>query len=173
MKKIDLGQTITILANVGVIAGIVFLGIELNQNTRQLALELQWRVNDRMIQNNRDLMGANPVSVFAKSVDSPEEMTFEEFQAAGALVFNFLGVWEDRYFLYEAGLIEDEEWKEFIDDDIFFTLGYRFAQEFWQESKSLFEPEFVEYVDQKIQSVDANANYQWWLDTMERLRAAQ
>jgi hypothetical protein len=31
MKKIDLGQTITILANIGVIAGIVFLGVELRQ----------------------------------------------------------------------------------------------------------------------------------------------
>lgn len=32
MKKIDLGQAIGILANVGVIAGIVSLGMELRQN---------------------------------------------------------------------------------------------------------------------------------------------
>ena len=32
MKKIDLGQAIGILANVGVTAGIVFLGMELRQN---------------------------------------------------------------------------------------------------------------------------------------------
>ncbi len=32
MNKINLGQTITILANLGVIAGIVFLGLELRQN---------------------------------------------------------------------------------------------------------------------------------------------
>ena len=32
MKKIDLGQTINSLANIGVIAGIIFLGLELNQN---------------------------------------------------------------------------------------------------------------------------------------------
>ena len=32
MKKLDLGQTISILANIGVIAGIVFLGIEVRQN---------------------------------------------------------------------------------------------------------------------------------------------
>ena len=31
-KKIDLGQTIGILANAGVIAGIVLLGMELRQN---------------------------------------------------------------------------------------------------------------------------------------------
>jgi len=32
LKKIDLGQAIGILANAGVIAGIVFLGMELRQN---------------------------------------------------------------------------------------------------------------------------------------------
>jgi len=36
MKKIDLGQTIAILANVGVIAGIVFLAIEVRQNTESI-----------------------------------------------------------------------------------------------------------------------------------------
>ena len=37
MKKIDLGQAIGILANIGVIAGIVFLGVELRQNNESLA----------------------------------------------------------------------------------------------------------------------------------------
>jgi len=39
MKKIDLGQTLNTLANVGVIAGIVFLAVELNQNNEFLELE--------------------------------------------------------------------------------------------------------------------------------------
>ena len=39
MKKIDVGQTIAILANVGVIAGIIFLAIEIGQN--QAALDEQ------------------------------------------------------------------------------------------------------------------------------------
>ena len=39
MRKIDLGQSLAILANVGVIAGIVFLGIELRQNNDFLAAQ--------------------------------------------------------------------------------------------------------------------------------------
>ena len=35
MKKIDLGQTIAILANIGVIAGIVFLAVELDLQRRK------------------------------------------------------------------------------------------------------------------------------------------
>jgi hypothetical protein len=36
MNRIDLGQTIGILANLDVIAGIVFLAIEIQQNTESL-----------------------------------------------------------------------------------------------------------------------------------------
>ncbi len=43
MKKIELGQMINILANVGVIAGIAFLAIEVGQN--QASLEEANRIN--------------------------------------------------------------------------------------------------------------------------------
>lgn len=39
MKKFDLGQSLNTLANVGVIAGIIFLAYELNQNNEFLELE--------------------------------------------------------------------------------------------------------------------------------------
>ena len=61
MKQIDLGQSIAILANVGVIAGIVFLGIELRQNNDFLAAQArlgQLGANISRIQiglNNPDL----------------------------------------------------------------------------------------------------------------------
>ena len=170
MRKINLGQTMGILANVGVIAGIVFLAVELNQNTEQLALELQWQINQRMIENNRDLIGDDPTPVFAKSVLTPEELSYEEFQVASPMVFNFLNVWEDRYFLYRAGLIPDEEWKKFIDEDIGSTLGYEFAQAFWHEAKNNYEAGLVEYVDAILPNVETDANYQIWQGTMARIR---
>ena len=45
MKQIDLGQTITILANLGVIAGIVLLAIELNQNNALLRNEARYNLH--------------------------------------------------------------------------------------------------------------------------------
>ena len=42
MKKIDIGQTITILANIGVITGIIFLGFELRQNNQILIAQASY-----------------------------------------------------------------------------------------------------------------------------------
>lgn len=50
MKKLDLGQTITIFANIGVIAGIVFLAVEVRQN--QATLERGNAMNLVAVQNS-------------------------------------------------------------------------------------------------------------------------
>jgi len=41
MKKIDLGQAIGVLANLGVITGIVFLAYETHQNSELLELQVR------------------------------------------------------------------------------------------------------------------------------------
>jgi len=59
MKKIELGQTISILANLGVIAGIVFLGLELQQNNTLLNAQIRAaRAQVRIVWN--DLMLQSP-----------------------------------------------------------------------------------------------------------------
>lgn len=46
MKKIDVGQTVQILTNVGVIVGIVLLGIELRQNNAALGVQTRLERED-------------------------------------------------------------------------------------------------------------------------------
>ncbi len=47
MKKIDVGQTIGILANLGVVAGILFLVVEIQQNTETLQAEMRFNQSER------------------------------------------------------------------------------------------------------------------------------
>ncbi len=58
MKKLDLGQTIGILANLGVIAGIVFLGYKLRQNNLLLRFESDIRVLEKNTQTASDIVEA-------------------------------------------------------------------------------------------------------------------
>ena len=59
MKKLDLGQTISVLANVGVIAGIVFLGIEIGQNNDLMREEAE-RARAESIREGSTLVVENP-----------------------------------------------------------------------------------------------------------------
>ena len=46
MKKIDFAQIITVLANVGVVIGLVFLTLEIRQNNIQLRAEGAYSINE-------------------------------------------------------------------------------------------------------------------------------
>ena len=59
MKRIDLGQTLNTLANVGVIAGIVFLAVELDQNNEFLELEARETLTE-YLQNGWDRIASDP-----------------------------------------------------------------------------------------------------------------
>ena len=155
---------ISLLTNIGVLVGLFLLVIELKQNSQQLELQLQFQANQKIFENNRDLVGENVAATFAKAITNPEELTFEEGLAASSHVLNWLGVWEDKFLIYQAGLISEQEWKRDLDVSLGWILGSRFAKKVWLNSKSEFEPEFSEYIDSKLAHISDNETYQWWLD---------
>ena len=97
MKKIDFGQSITILANLGVIAGIVFLGVELNQNQQtleqQLSLDLLTGRDAAVERFNgfRSQLLENPylIPVWNKG-RSDEPLTDEELEQFELLCANYI-----------------------------------------------------------------------------------
>ena len=156
---------LSLIASVGILAGLVLVAIELNQNTDQLRLQLVFQTTQKLFENNRDLLGENPTPTIAKSITNPEDLTYDEFLIASSFVLNQLNEWEDRYFIHEAGLISDQDWKRHIDENIGWTLGNRFAQRYWSVSSAVFEPEFTEYVDSAITTIDEQSTYKEWLDS--------
>lgn len=46
MKPLSLSQSISVLANLGVIVGLIFLGYEVRQNTSQLRADAGYAIND-------------------------------------------------------------------------------------------------------------------------------
>jgi hypothetical protein len=158
---------ISLIASGGVLIGLILVAIELNQNTQQLRLQLEFQSDQKIVDNNRDLLGDNPTPIIAKSITDPKELTFEEALVASSYFLNLLNEFETRYFIYQAGLIEEQDWKRHIDENICWTLGSQFAQTTWHTTKSSFEPEFVEYVDDALAGITVDATYGWWLDAQD------
>ena len=154
---------LTLIANAGILIGLVLVAIELNQNTDQLRLQLTFQANQKIFENNRELIGSNPTHTIAKSITNPENLTYEEYLTASSYVLNMLNEWEDRFFIYEAGLISEQDWKRHIYENIGWTLGNRFAQKTWQANKSVFETKFAQYVDQALVNINDKATYDEWL----------
>lgn len=93
MKKVDLGQAITILANLGVIAGIVFLAVEIQQNTAAIRSQSSIAINDSLAHLNEALYD-NPdlADIWLRGRESLRNLTPIETERFGAYVFERLNL---------------------------------------------------------------------------------
>ena len=109
MKKIDFGQTTTILANLGVIAGIVFLAIELSQNNELLEAQTRRERLDVRMFYAPLLLDGIAIAPIQYKLRRGEPVTPEEEEYYWQYTYINLALWEWQFDEYVAGTIGLEE----------------------------------------------------------------
>lgn len=147
MKKIGIGQTINTLANIGVIAGILFLAYELRQNTQavQLASAESYLSGGSAL----DLRIAQDPELAALLIRAsrPEPLTdIEELQVER---FNYatLRQWETAYYLSSIGALDGNMWSAYRQEISKILLRTPNLIEYWEGNKQSFTPGFGRVVE--------------------------
>jgi len=116
MSSVDkMNQWLTLVANLGVIAGLVFLGYEVRQNTN-IAMASAYRDNIQDIAEWRELFISDAEVARLYATYSSEGLRALGDTDQGriiAMVNNVMGVYENAYFARRYGIIGDEEWLRF------------------------------------------------------------
>jgi hypothetical protein len=139
MNKIDVGQTISIFANLGVVAGIIFLGIELRQNNDQLAAQIT--INQHQIRTadvGRFAQDPSLAALILKARKGEQLSEVEREQLYWISAGRFLN-WQLNYRL---GALRPENVRTIraaLQRD-------RYLLEFWTEFESSLSRDFVEFM---------------------------
>ena len=149
MKKLDLGQAIAILANIGVIAGIVFLGFELQQNNELLRAEA--RADRRDINREAVIRGLENPDLRTARLKAPngEPLSDSELYILELDTQAALTDWQYIYLEYLQGLLDPETipasaWRSLFDAGRDGASGMR---AYWERNKTGFNPAFVQWVE--------------------------
>ena len=110
MKRIDLGQKITILANVGVIAGIIFLGFELAQNQRAILAQTRNEMTRTIIDLAQAHMNQPTAGIILRG-NAGESLSDEESFQFSLWASSWLRFYENVTYQYRQGLFDEEEWR--------------------------------------------------------------
>lgn len=160
----SLNRWLSLMANIGVLIGILFLAIEFRQNSEYMALQLEFeQPTQKIFDINRDLQNPETARIVAKSIERPGELTFHEGLVASSFVLNMLNEWEDRYLIQKTGLKGEIHWQTHIEENIEWALGSQFAVEVYKSNVEAFEDEFVEYVDGLLPEISQQATHWWWM----------
>jgi hypothetical protein len=147
MKKIDLGQIIQIIANLGVIAGIVFLAIELQQNNELL------RSSSRQSLLDHDLSlveSGMPYADLWERASKPEPLSFVDQYRFSLQMIAEMRSREHEFFQYKAGLLDEDVWLSYR-AILRVTLGDERGRKWWNTvGADQFDPGFRQMVNDYI-----------------------
>ena len=169
MKKIDFGQTVSVLANLGVLAGIVLLVYELNLSRElaraQFVNDAIWRYQGIEL----SVLGSELPAAWAKSLSTPGSLTAAEIKSLDSFLVSYVVHWRRNWQLANEGYRDRAEVERLIRGDAAFVMGNRFAQLWWQEIGQFNEPEFVQLVDSAISDVGPDDNLDWVTEFQRKL----
>ena len=151
MKFDKANNWLTLIANIGVIAGILFLAFEIRQNNELLAQQSRavgigqmFSTLERLIENPHLLELAD---------SDVESLTPIQRRQRELMGIRTLAAWEYQWGEWQRGLIDDFEWQ---------TKGYRhafhtkrdvgtYARDSWQAYKEFrATPEFIEWMEANV-----------------------
>jgi hypothetical protein len=151
MKKIDIGQTIQVLANVGVIAGIAFLGFELRQNNELMAADARRVASGNGIEFARDIALNPALAEILAKVEANEQLSDAEQIQIYGLGLSVLRSLQFDFQERRIGTISGEE--QFVRRlRVFFhsnELDYDLAETL-EIARSQLDPEFVQFLEEVI-----------------------
>ncbi len=150
MKKIELGQTVSILANAGIIAGIVFLALELRQNNELIRTEARNTQNVRIQDFVQQVYTVPGLAEIVLKIRKGEPLTeVEEIKLRGRQgrqLRGFHAQWLE--FTEGAGAAPNlEVWRSFFYEGGYYTPPLISG---WEEIKSSLSPDFVRHVEENV-----------------------
>ena len=145
MRKIDLGQAISILANIGVIAGIGFLALELRQNNELMLAEARRSRSEssesafRSIAENAELAEIFVKAGQGQELSGVEDQRFRAFWMA--LLVNLQSTFRD---------LRPAELDSLLNRYRTYQASYPQLNVVWSLNKMNLEPAFVELMDTNV-----------------------
>lgn len=145
MDSDRLNRWMTLAANIGVLIGIFLLIVELQQNTE--STELQAAQSYVALSHELDFRIVDDPSLIAVFLTPADERTTEDLYRMDRWSFGLLRTWENGYFLYTRGVLDDDLWsgqEAFMADLLRNSDDVR---NYYQNNRNYFSKDFVAFLD--------------------------
>ena len=109
MKNLNLGQSIGILANLGVLVGVLLLVYELNQNRALMAAQTSDSVSQAVVSALQLSAGNSELADIVGRADAGEDLSPTEQYQFTTYAISWFRIWENQDYQYRVGLYDESE----------------------------------------------------------------
>ena len=147
MKKIDFSQTVTILANIGMIGGILLLAYELRQNNELMAAEARFNRVALVTDVWHFTAEHGDITELREQIRNEEVISGAEHRRVNATVMAVFVVLEWTY----RELSEDSrEMQQVREVQRYNFANYPEYRTVWETRRDSFHPSFVQWMEDNV-----------------------
>ena len=174
MKRIPLGNMLTVLANFGVLIGILLLVYELQQ-ARDFA-RTEYIANNRLtfLEVEREMMDPEVAAIWVKAAVEPDSLTLVDIRVMDAFLISLYNFWQQQWVLSQEGFLDPAQLDYELANDARFYLGSTFARVWWEDLKPTHAgqdvQEFDALIDEALSDADPSTNRDYLERIQRRLR---
>ena len=154
MNLDDLGNIGEFVGALGVIASLVYLALQIRQNTRSTRTAM-YQATTRDMFEAADLMArdADLNSIWFEGIRDFDSLSREKKRRFASYMFSLLRRYDNAHHQTNAGMI-DGDWWAGISETLEYTISNPGVQSWWKEGRALFRPDFREFIDQMISGIE-------------------
>ncbi|MEM9620900.1 MAG: hypothetical protein AAF993_04575 [Pseudomonadota bacterium] len=146
----DLGSLGELIAALATILTLIYLAIQVRQNTRALKASTFQSISSELIQNVQPvLMTPDMASIYAKSLNEPDSLSPAEVIKMQAMYMANFRRLESTFVQSELGSI-DRAFVEGPELSLLAVINTQNGRAWWESANALFYPPFVKHVESQL-----------------------
>ncbi len=125
MKLNKIADWLQIIANFGILIGLILVLMQMHQNEELQRIQIMNQYHDSYSAYETAFAGENLPDIWEKSWLEPENLTLSEMRAMEAITFVPLNRWPNLYRQSEAGILDQDDWKDEVLNDVSYYFDTR------------------------------------------------
>jgi len=145
-----------VIGAVGVVASLIYLAVQVKDNTRSAMAQTRQAISDSILQVNLTFpQNEDFAKVFIDHRDAIELEPHHKLQLVG-YVYSYLRNWENVHYQYRCGMLSDDQWRGFrINVKALFQV--EMVREFWNNEQEVFNHDFRSEISDLLEELKQGA----------------
>jgi len=166
MKLDKLNQWLILISNIGVLAGIIILTVEINQNTIVARSSARQAITEMVSARPMASVENRDVAELSLKIFNDEPLSELERLRVMSRWYSTMRDWENIHYQYQIGMLTEDEWRGFR-LNLKSLFGTPTLLEFWANERQYFSQRYqteVEDILQEREAEGAGESYRYIFD---------
>ena len=157
-------------ANIGVVAGLVLVWMQIDQNSELARASLVSEQQNAWMEIDQSLQSETFALVLAKAIEEPENLSISDMLEMRGYLYAHMDHFQRQLMLYHLGVFKNDPVPS-IQSAVADMLGNRYAQAWWAESRGSWHPDLAKIIDDKIPEIAPDSDLQTLNKIRERINS--